>query len=116
MKTSVTARHFDLTEITRNYVAEAMEGLGKFFDRINEIQVVLDQQKERWSAEITVGVPGRTLHAADTQDQLHPAIDQAIEKVLRQLEKYKAKVTRERDLREARRHVTDVEAGKPNVS
>ena len=101
MKINLTARHFDLSISAREYCQEAVRGLEKYFDRINDVQVVLDKEKERWKAEMIVGVPGRTLTSNSETDQLFTAVDEAAEKMSRQIERYKARINHEKDRREA---------------
>lgn len=102
MNTSVTARRFDLTSQVHDHAIEAMEGLTKYFDRIIDAQMILSKEKKRWTAEAIIGVPGETLTAESESDQLFTAIDNATDRAERQLKKYKAKLTREKDRREVR--------------
>jgi putative sigma-54 modulation protein len=100
MNSRVTARHFDMTEATKIYALEAMDGLTRYFDRIVDCHLVLEKEKDRWRAECVLGVYGKTLNADSTEDLLYPAIDAAIDKMERQLEKYKAKISHEKNRRE----------------
>ncbi len=99
MKTSVTARHFDLTTQVHDHAISAMEGLEKYFDRIVDSHFVLVKENNRWRAEARIGVPGETLTAESEGDLLFTAIDDVTDKAERQLKKYKAKVSHERDRR-----------------
>ena len=94
MKTSVTARHFDLSPQVHEYAINSMEGLGKYFDRIVDAQMILRKEKKRWTVDAIIGVPGETLTAESEDDQLFTAIDIATDRAERQLKKYKAKLTR----------------------
>jgi len=102
MKTSLTARHFSIDDKVRNYAIESMVGLKKYFGRIVGVQMVLLKEKERWGAELIIGVPGETLTAVSNDDILFTAIDDAVSKAERQLKKYKSKVKHEKDRREAK--------------
>jgi len=104
MKTSLTARHFSINDKERSHAVEAMVGLEKYFGRIVGIQMVLSKEKERWGAELIIGVPGETLTAVSHDDILFTAIDDAVSKAERQLKKYKSKVKHEKDRREAKQH------------
>lgn len=101
MNRRVTARHFDMSEATKEYALGAMDGLKRYFDRIVDFHLVLEKEKDRWRAECVLGVHGKTLNADSVDDLLYPAIDGVVEKMERQLEKYKAKITHEKDRREA---------------
>jgi putative sigma-54 modulation protein len=104
MNTSLTARHFDMSEKVRNHALESMENLEKYFERIVDAQMVLSKEKERWGAEVILGVPGDTLTAESQDALLFSAIDDAVAKAERQLKKYKSKVLHEKDRRDARQH------------
>ena len=106
MNSRVTARHFDMTEATKNYALEAMDGLTRYFDRIVDGHLVLEKEKDRWRAECVLGVYGKTLNADSRNDLLYPAIDSAIDKMERQLEKYKARISHEKDRRDLRQQNT----------
>ena len=99
MKTSVTARHFDMTTQVHDHANSAMEGLEKFYDRIIDSHFILVKESNHWTAEAIIGVPGETLTAESSGDQLFTAIDDVTDKAERQLKKYKAKVSHERDRR-----------------
>jgi putative sigma-54 modulation protein len=79
-----------------------MDGLTRYFDRIVDGHLVLEKEKDHWRAECVLGVYGKTLNADHQDDLLYPAIDGAIDKMERQLEKYKAKISHEKDRREIR--------------
>ena len=106
MNSRVTARHFDLTDATKDYALEAMDGLKRYFDRIVDCHLVLEKEKDRWRAECVLGVCGKTLNAESRDGRLYPAIDSAIEKMERQLEKYKARISHEKDRRGVRQQNT----------
>lgn len=102
MKTSLTARHFDMSDKVRSHAIASMEALEKYFERIVDVRMVLSKEKERWRAEVIVGVPGITLTAESQDDRLFSAIDDAVAKAERQLKKYKSKYHHEKDRRDAR--------------
>ena len=103
MRIRMTARHFEMSEGTKEYVTEAMDGLGKYFERIVDRQAVITREsEERWNAELIVSVSGKTLTSHATEDLLFKAVDEATEKLERQLKKYKAKISHEKDLRNIR--------------
>ena len=102
MKTSITARHFNLSDEIRDHATDAIEGLNKYFERIIDAHIVLSKEKDFWSAEAIIGVPGETLTAESEDELLFTAIDDAAAKAGRQLKKYKAKVSHEKDRRSVR--------------
>ena len=111
MSIRMTARHFDMSETTKQYVTETLEGLGKYFDRIHDQQVILTREGERWNAELILNVSGGTLTAAATGDLLFKAVDEAAEKLERRLKKHKAKMSHEKDRRQVMQENADAVAG-----
>jgi len=101
MKTSITARHFELSDKVRDHTTDAMNELEKYYERIVDTRAVLTREKDRWNAEFIVGVPGETLTAEGKDALLFSAIDEAASRAGRQLKKYKAKLGLERDRRDA---------------
>jgi len=49
VKIRLTARHVDITDDVRNYVESKAQKLPRFYDRIHDIEVVLDHKIGRAS-------------------------------------------------------------------
>ncbi|MBN1755046.1 ribosome-associated translation inhibitor RaiA [bacterium] len=92
MDIRIVARHFDLTPEIQDYAESKIEPLTKFFDRIIDTHVVLDVEKHRKLAEISMKVYGTHLVSSSTADDLYLAIDDAARKIERRLRKYKEKL------------------------
>ena len=111
MKTSVTARHFDISPQVHDHATNAMESLGKYFDRIIDARLILTKEKSSWRAETIIGVPGETLTAEGEDDLLFTAIDNATDRAERQIKKYKAKFDPQKD----RRSIQQLNTGRPGT-
>jgi putative sigma-54 modulation protein len=93
LKINVTVRHFDLTPGMREHVVEKVEKLGRFFDRIHLIDVVAWEEGERHTIEVKVHVgKGTTLVGKVEEPDLYTALDLVIDKLERQLRKFKEKL------------------------
>ena len=97
MNLQITAHHFELTPAIRQYVEEKLDRTTRNFDQIIGIEVVLTleataDKDRRQRAETTLRVKGDTLHAESEAQDLYAAIDTMVEKLDRQLSKYKGKV------------------------
>lgn len=96
MEITVTGRHIEVTEPIRNYAVEKVGKLPRYFDRILEIDVVVDRHdSHEFSVEIIVDVE----HANDfvgksIGDDLYGCIDSAVDKLERQLTDHKEKLRR----------------------
>ncbi len=99
MKINVTSRHFKAHQSIVEYAEQEVSKLDHFYDGIIKCDVILSYEKPRNSlkiAEIKVAVYGNTLTSVAKTDDYSKSIDVAVEKVLVQLKKYKAKL-RSRD-------------------
>ena len=89
MKVTVTGRKLDITEAIRNHLdrkmAKPLQELGDAAD----VHVALSVEKHRHFAEITVKGKGFTVHSEEETDDLYVAMDNAVEKIEKQLRKHK---------------------------
>ncbi len=92
MQIVVTGRHVEITDDVREYVHHKVGKLPRFYDRIHEIEVVLDHVSEQFTAEMIVRVDHRhTFVASETGPDTFALIDIVTEKLERQLTKHKEK-------------------------
>jgi len=91
MQVLITARHMELTEALKDHVRNKIERLNKYVDDIIEANAILSVEKYRHSAEITVKVNGMTFNSVDMTENMYTSIDRVIDKLERQLKKYKGK-------------------------
>jgi ribosomal subunit interface protein len=95
MKTIVTSRHFKAHDSLVEYAQQAVAKLGRYYDGIIKCEVILSYEKPRRSvkiAEIIASVYRSRLAAVAQSGDFHVSIDEAVQKVLVQLKKYKAKL------------------------
>lgn len=90
----ITGRHIDITDPIRQYALDKTGKLPRYFDRVTEIEVVADKSDNRgYSAEIIVHVEHHDNFVAHaTGDDLYACIDDATEKMERQLTDHKEKL------------------------
>ena len=103
MKIKIAERHTDASTTLREYVVDKTEALERFFDRIVSVDVVLSVEKERQIADFHAHLTNRKLITAreETTD-MYASIDKAVDKLRRQLVKFKDQ------LQDVRRHGADV--------
>ncbi|PVZ84913.1 hypothetical protein C9426_21490 [Serratia sp. S1B] len=92
MQLNITGHHIEITEPMREFVNNKFAKLEQYFDRINQVYVVLSVEKVQQIAEATVHVNGGELHATAEQEDMYAAIDCLIDKLARQLNKHKDKL------------------------
>jgi putative sigma-54 modulation protein len=94
VQVSISARHGQLSETTREKVAAKFEKLTRIFERLTAISVTVDlQNKEVLVVEALVSAEHKhDFVAREEAEELMAAVDTAIHKLEQQLRKYKEKV------------------------
>jgi putative sigma-54 modulation protein len=101
-KIEIVARNMRLTDSTREYVEKKAAKLERYLQEIEEIRVELSHVKtarnatDRHVAQITVRGRNFLLRTEERTDDLHAAFDMALDKMQRQIERYKGKHYRNR--------------------
>jgi putative sigma-54 modulation protein len=96
-KIETVARNMRLTDNIRDYVEKKSAKLERFLQEIDEIRVELSHIKsarsslDRQVAQITVHGKGFILRSEERADDIHAAFDAALEKIQRQIDRYKGK-------------------------
>lgn len=97
-----TARNMRLTDNTREYVEKKAAKLEKHLPGIDEIRIELSHAKtarsatDRQVAQITVRGKGFILRSEERADDIFAALDTALDKMQRRIERYKGKRNRGR--------------------
>lgn len=90
MKTLITARHFTISKETRAYIDNEVQRLLKIFDRVTSVHVIVERIKDYvYETELIVQAPQKTLNLHERDEELIKSVDLAVEKMVRQLHKYK---------------------------
>jgi putative sigma-54 modulation protein len=92
MKISVTFRNTEEEGWQKEYVDDRMKKLNKYIDAPADVHVVLTVEKFRNVAEINVLTNGLNIIGKEESKDMHLAIDNAVEKIERQLKKHKEKI------------------------
>ncbi|OOZ42944.1 ribosome hibernation-promoting factor, HPF/YfiA family [Solemya elarraichensis gill symbiont] len=96
MQINLTGRHIDVTDSLRDYVTSKMDRIERHFDHVTNIHVVLDVEKLRQKAEASFHISGHDIFAEAENEDMYAAIDSLVDKLDRQLLKYKEKMKNHR--------------------
>jgi len=94
MNITVTGRHMEITEALKLYIDNGLGKLESHFDRAMEADVVLDVQKHRHTAEVNLRANGVRIHSKETSADMYASVDTVIEKLERQIRKFKDRINR----------------------
>ncbi len=91
MNLSVSGHHLEVTPAMRGYVQSKLERIKRHFDHLIDAHVILSVDKLRQKAEVTLHLRGKDIHCACEEQDLYAAIDLLVDKLDRQVQKYKGK-------------------------
>ena len=92
MIVTVSARHMEVTPALKTYAEEKANKLGKYYDLIQEIEVVLDAHKDATRVEMIVNAEHRNTFVAHHEEgDAYACIDGCMHKLERQITEHKKK-------------------------
>ncbi len=92
MQTTITARHFTANPALRQYASARLSKLEKYYDGITDVHVVLHKNSLTKTVEITLRVYRQRLNAQDVAQTYEKAIDGCVERLRKQIIRYKDKL------------------------
>ena len=92
MQLSVKGRNLEITPAIRAYAEEKLSRLTRYLESIVTMHVVLSVDKHRQIAEVTLRVRDLTIRAEEESDDLYSSIDLVVEKLERQILRYKERI------------------------
>ena len=94
MQISVAMRHGHLNEATQEKLRHKAEKLGRFFERLTSIEIIVDlQEPNRPRIDVNVSAEHKNDFVAhDQSDNLIGSMEAAVQKIEQQLRKYKERV------------------------
>lgn len=100
MQTTISSKHLEITPAIANYADKKTTKLRRFFNRIQQIDVVIAKARNGYTVEIITDVEHHKPFVATAEDaDMYACIDLGVDRASRQLKDHKSRV---RD----RKHVT----------
>jgi putative sigma-54 modulation protein len=96
MEIMVTFRRMEPVESLRVYAQEKLSKLKKYLDTPIEAHVVLEVEKFRHIADVTVNVDGSTIKGVEETEDMYSAIDQVMDKIEIQVKRHRSKIRERR--------------------
>jgi putative sigma-54 modulation protein len=92
MQCNITFRHLEATDSLKAYALEKVERVNKYLDRAGEGHVVLSLERHLHHADITIHSGIFVLRGREKSEDMYASIDLAMDKIERQLRRYKEKL------------------------
>lgn len=102
IEVNIHARDMSVSPRLREYVEKKVSKLDRFLPNLTDARVDLAEEKgarsalDRHVAQLTVHVRGVVLRAEERRDDIFAAVDEVLDKMQRQIERYKGKRARGR--------------------
>ena len=93
MQLTLSGHHVEITPALRGYVETKLDRIVRHFDNVIDVHCVLTVSKLQHKAEATLVVSGAKIHADAIEGDMYAAIDALADKLDRQVNKHKEKVT-----------------------
>lgn len=96
MKYNIRGENIEVTVAIREYVEKKISKLNKYFEEkpTSEVNVKLSVYNNEQRIEVTIPMPDLLLRAEERHADLYAAVDLVVDKLERQIRKYKTKVNR----------------------
>ena len=92
MRINIIGRHIDVTEAIHDYVEKKISRLSKYYNRISEIEVILDEEGLNKKVEILIKADhAQRFVVSESGEDLYACVDVGLDKIERQLTRLKEK-------------------------
>ena len=91
MQVNISGHQLDVTDALRDYIGEKLGRLERHFDKITNVQIILEVEKLKQKIEATLHIAGGEVVANAEHEDMYAAIDLLADKLDRQLIKHKEK-------------------------
>ena len=93
MVVTISSRHMDVTEPLKAYAEQKAGKLTKYYDLIQEIEVIFDNGKDEVQVEMIVNAEHKAMFVAHHKDgDAYACVDGCVDKLERQLTDHKKKL------------------------
>jgi putative sigma-54 modulation protein len=93
MKLTIVGKNIELTEGVKLSVEEKLSKIERYFNDDIDVRATVSAKKSRQTIEVTIiPVSGNIIRAEDSEENLYAAIDVVVDKLSKQLRKYKTKL------------------------
>ncbi len=102
MQINTTFRHMEQSDALKTYVEEKLDRVKKYIEDPITSQAYLTVEKIRHIAEITLTAKGITIKASEATSDMYASIDAVVDKIERQLRRYKERLKGHKPAAESR--------------
>jgi len=94
MAVKIRGKNITVTPALKDYVEKKMVNITKQFKTVGDITAVMRVEKDSHIVEITVPASGIVIRAQEDTNDMYASIDNCVDKIARQIHKYKTRLMR----------------------
>ncbi len=115
MNIKINCKQMDLTPTLKDYTEEKIGKFNKYLSNITEATVTMSVEKYRHKTEVLLKVNGSHIQAEGITEEMYSSIDEVVEKLARQVRKYKEKNVSHRKGKDKEETVIGAEESAPTI-
>ena len=93
MQVKISSKHMQVTPAIEEYASKKIEKFPRYFNRIQQVEVVIDKARNGYTVEIITDVEHHEPFIANSShEDLYACLDVGIDRTLRQLKDHKSKL------------------------
>tara|TARA_B110000008_G_C16901810_1_gene537119 strand:+ start:604 stop:930 length:327 start_codon:yes stop_codon:yes gene_type:complete len=92
MNINITGRHFEITSALMEYIENKFIKINNHFDHVIDVKFILSVEKFDNIVDATIHLPHLDINAKSVDEDMYKSIDLVINKLDRQVIKYKEKI------------------------
>ena len=93
MQIKISSKHLPLTEALETYASKKIEKFTRYFNRVQQVEVLIDKAKNGYRVEIITDVEHHVAFVAtSSHDDLYTCLDATINRLIRQLKDHKSRL------------------------
>lgn len=98
MQITISSKHIPLTPAIEQYARRKVEKFPRYFDRIQQVGVVIDKSRNGYTVEIRTDVEHHEDFVATSEhEDLYACIDLSVDRAVRQITDHKSKTRDNKD-------------------
>lgn len=91
MNVQLSGHHVEVTPAIRNYLTDKLSRVKRHFDQAIEVHATFSVERSFQKAALRLHSKGHDFHAEDVENDLYAAIDLVVDKLDKQVTKFKTK-------------------------
>ncbi len=93
MQVRISSKHVQVTPAIEEYASKKIEKFPRYFNRVQQVEVVIDKSRNGYTVEIITDVEHHEpIVATSSHEDLYACLDVGIDRSLRQLKDHKSKL------------------------